>query len=175
MFSPPPEMGVPSTQLPGTQATQGFGTQFLTQARRVRPEYVQYARVAKKVDVRRLKENIWSGLAYEPAPSDDVRAQKRSFDAIDSGADALQQQPQPPPLPLEEKDPEGSRKFTDTMRDLRRVYPNKTMADISTSYCFICLLHLANEKGLEISGEGQGLTDLIISKDKQSYGMAEGY
>lgn len=42
--------------------TGAFGTTLVTQTRRVRPEYVQYARVAKKVDVRRLKEEIWNGM-----------------------------------------------------------------------------------------------------------------
>jgi condensin complex subunit 2 len=42
-----------------------FGTTLVTQTRRVRPEYVQYARVAKKVDVRRLKEEIWKGMGFE--------------------------------------------------------------------------------------------------------------
>jgi|SRR5882762_339090 condensin complex subunit 2 len=32
------------------------------QARRVRPEFVNYAKRAKRVDVRKLKENIWKGL-----------------------------------------------------------------------------------------------------------------
>lgn len=35
-------------------------TQSMT--RRVRPESVNYAKRAKRVDVRRLKENIWKGL-----------------------------------------------------------------------------------------------------------------
>ena len=39
-----------------------FGTQLVTQSRRLRPDYVQYARVAKKVDVRQLKEEIWKGI-----------------------------------------------------------------------------------------------------------------
>jgi len=62
-FSPPAEgindegVGMPSSQ------DGPFGTQLVTQSRRLRPEYVQYARVAKKVDVRRLKEEIWRGLA----------------------------------------------------------------------------------------------------------------
>ena len=53
----------------------GFGTQLVTSTRRARPEYVQYARVAKKVDVRKLKENMWAGLQFEsidlvrPCPS----------------------------------------------------------------------------------------------------------
>lgn len=42
-----------------------FGTQLVTQSRRLRPEYVQYARVAKKVDVRRLKEEMWRGIKFE--------------------------------------------------------------------------------------------------------------
>jgi condensin complex subunit 2 len=32
------------------------------QTRRVRPEFVNYAKKAKRVDVRKLKENIWRGL-----------------------------------------------------------------------------------------------------------------
>lgn len=36
-------------------ATQG-------QTRRVKPEFVNYAKRAKRVDVRKLKENIWKGL-----------------------------------------------------------------------------------------------------------------
>lgn len=42
-----------------------FGNQLVTQSRRLRPEYVAYARVAKKVDVRRLKEEIWKGIGFE--------------------------------------------------------------------------------------------------------------
>jgi condensin complex subunit 2 len=49
-----------------TMNTMGaFGTTLVTQTRRVRPEYVQFARVAKKVDVRRLKEEIWKGMGLE--------------------------------------------------------------------------------------------------------------
>ena len=53
--------------LTGTEGSQevAFGTQLVTQSRRLRPEYVQYARVAKKVDVRRLKEEMWRGIGFE--------------------------------------------------------------------------------------------------------------
>jgi condensin complex subunit 2 len=50
------------------------------------------------------------------------------------------------------------------MNDLQRVYSKPVMDDISTSFCFICLLHLANEKGLVIS-KIPDLTDLDIRKD----------
>ena len=51
-----------------TNAFGAFGTTLVTQARRVRPEYVQYARVAKKVDVRRLKEEMWKGMSFGELP-----------------------------------------------------------------------------------------------------------
>jgi hypothetical protein len=37
--------------------------------RRVRPEFVNYTKRAKRVDVRRLKENIWKGLKI-PTPEE---------------------------------------------------------------------------------------------------------
>ncbi|KAK4698064.1 condensin complex subunit 2, partial [Lecanoromycetidae sp. Uapishka_2] len=119
-----------------------FGTQLVTQSRRLRPEYVQYARVAKKVDVRRLKEELWRGIGF----ADPVTPQPPS--------------PSEPPV----KNDEPPLKFTSIMNNLQKVYPKQAMADISTSYCFICLLHLANEKGLTLGNE-PGLEELSIQKD----------
>jgi condensin complex subunit 2 len=50
------------------------------------------------------------------------------------------------------------------MNDLKSVYPKAIMDDISTSFCFICLLHLANEKGLSIENTPE-LLELEIRKD----------
>ena len=55
-------------------------------------------------------------------------------------------------------------RFTNVMNDLQTVYPKPMMEDISTSYCFICLLHLANEKGLVIN-KASNLDELEIRKD----------
>ena len=54
--------------------------------------------------------------------------------------------------------------FTEVIRELDSVYPEKALADISTSFCFICLLHLANEKGLKIEGNS-ALNELSIIRD----------
>ena len=59
----------------------------------------------------------------------------------------------PPPL-----------QFTTVVNGLQRVYSKQAMVDISTSYCFICLLHLANEKGLSLSNEND-LEEFQICKD----------
>ncbi len=66
-------------------ADLAFGTMLVTQSRRVRPEYVQYARVAKKVDVRRLKEEMWKGMGFEK---------------LDGVSLHLQQPPSPSLLPM---------------------------------------------------------------------------
>ena len=55
-------------------------------------------------------------------------------------------------------------KFTSVINNLQKAYPKQAMEDISTSYCFICLLHLANEKGL-ILGSEPGLEELNIRRD----------
>ncbi|KAI6712161.1 hypothetical protein JHW43_005292 [Diplocarpon mali] len=127
-----------------------FGTQLVTQSRRMRPEYVQYARVAKKVDVRRLKEELWKGMGIDALPLN-----------VPTQTPGRLPTPQPEP----KKGEDGSLKFTSVMRNLQSVYPRQVMNDISTSYCFICLLHLANEKGLVIEKQ-EGLMELDIRKDQ---------
>ncbi|KAF4989989.1 hypothetical protein FGRMN_8763 [Fusarium graminum] len=122
--------------------TGAFGTQLVTQTRRVRPDYVQYARVAKKVDVRRLKEELWKGM--------DI--------------DILEKQPEPSAADGDEPKQEEVLKFTEVMNNLQTVYPKPVMDDISTSFCFICLLHLANEKGLVIENT-PGFSELEIRRD----------
>jgi condensin complex subunit 2 len=57
-----------------------------------------------------------------------------------------------------------SLRFTDVISNLQHVYPKQALADISTSYCFICILHLANEKGLVICNS-DGFQELMIRKD----------
>jgi condensin complex subunit 2 len=78
-FSPPPTDAPEGTQgakniFPGSQA-DAFGAQLVTQSRRFRPEYVQYARVAKKVDVKRLKDELWKGIGFEGVSSSTLYSQ----------------------------------------------------------------------------------------------------
>ncbi|KAF1996105.1 barren [Amniculicola lignicola CBS 123094] len=146
-FSPPPGEGaeqIPSLGgvLSGLQEG-AFGTQLVTQSRRFRPEYVQYAKVAKKVDIRRLKDELWRGIGF-----DNTKLSEQSAPAED--------------IPSEGTD--GTLKFTQVMNSLQTVYKPQAIADISTSYCFICLLHLANEKGLVIENQ-ENLEDLSIRRD----------
>lgn len=59
---------------------------------------------------------------------------------------------------------DGSLKFTQVLKDLKTMYHPRKYSEISTSYGFICLLHLANEKGLEIVNQ-DNYEDLSIKRD----------
>lgn len=54
------------------------------------------------------------------------------------------------PAPPPDAPPEPPRVFSSVVSSLQKSYPANMMSDISTSYCFICLLHLCNERGLQI-------------------------
>ncbi|KAG5437526.1 hypothetical protein PCANB_000954 [Pneumocystis canis] len=115
-----------------TEVFNSFITSFKT-----KPDQLNYAKIAKKVDVKQLKENIWAELKFE-------NLNKKHA--------------------LQTTSVKIERKFTDVVRGLRKIYSEKEMADISISFCFICLLHLANEKGLVIENN-ESLTELKIMLD----------
>ncbi|KAJ3720943.1 condensin complex subunit 2/barren [Lentinula raphanica] len=101
------------------------------QTRRVKPEAVRFTKRAKRVDVRKLKENIWKGLDLVAPPKD---ADNEDMD-VDEEAPHSTSEP---------------RQFTSVISNLQKSYPRDKMEEISTSFCFICLLHLANEQGLKL-------------------------
>lgn len=104
------------------------------------PEYVSYAKVAKRVDVRKLKDNLWRVMDYE------------KVEELTENTTAKEEQP------------EEDKKFTELVEQVGAEYPRQQKQEISTSFVFICLLHLANEKGLSIEQQ-EDLADLAIHKD----------
>ncbi|GAA5868066.1 hypothetical protein JCM8547_000795 [Rhodosporidiobolus lusitaniae] len=147
-------------------ATQG-------QVRRARPETVNYAKRAKRVDVKRLKESIWKEL-------EEVVIEVKQFPK-ELVYDPSLAPPAPTPSSTARRPPPTKTKkeaLVPVVSQLRRQYPKDKMDEISTSYMFICLLHLANEKGLRIqtpaadeAGEGDlrkrvgGLEGLRVLKE----------
>ncbi|EPQ56454.1 barren [Gloeophyllum trabeum ATCC 11539] len=141
---------------PGEQdllaATQG-------QTRRVRPEAVNYAKRAKRVDVRKLKENIWKGL--------NIVVPDRKEDAEDEEAMEIDED-------HHATDPSEPRVFSSVISDLRSSYPREKMEEISTSFCFICLLHLANERGLKLEVGKDGQIEPLPDDDEQTEALKVG-
>jgi condensin complex subunit 2 len=52
------------------------------------------------------------------------------------------------------------------------MYPREKMDEISTSFCFICLLHLANERGLKLEVDEDGMP-VAVDDDKEG-GFSKG-
>jgi condensin complex subunit 2 len=104
-----------------------------------KPLYVNYARTAKRVDVKKLKDNLWKALTLSSVANTD-----------------------------ETEKVHGVQKFTDIVNNLKKMYSPKTMRDISVPFCFICLLHLANEKDLSIMGlqpQDQNDDDFVLGDE----------
>ncbi|OGE52528.1 hypothetical protein PENARI_c010G11651 [Penicillium arizonense] len=164
----------------------GYGSQLVTQGgRRARPDYVAYARVAKKVDVRRLKVEMWKGMGERLVDAVDFASASQpgavSSDAPpepETEAETESEVPMPatpkaesPEKPMDSKDA-GRLRFTQIMNSLKAVYPAETLRDISTSFGFICLLHLANEQGLVLESDlskmganAATLEEIFVSRD----------
>ncbi|GLB41719.1 putative regulatory subunit of the condensin complex, a complex required for conversion of interphase chromatin into mitotic-like condense chromosomes [Lyophyllum shimeji] len=122
------------------------------QTKRVRPEFVNYAKRAKRVDVRKLKDNIWRGLDIVVPPPKKADGDE-SMDVDES---------LPPPT-----EPNEPRVFSQVISGLQKSYPKDKMEEISTSFCFICLLHLANEQGLKLESRPDGIqAEKEVGKDE---------
>lgn len=114
--------------------------------RKARPEYVNYSRVAKRVDIKLLKDNLWKSIKIEDS--------EKSVEPEESEeATALV----PPP---QAEDANKKKTFKDVVDVIGTMYRPDEKKDLSTSFCFICLLHLANEHGL--SFEATDLHDNMV-------------
>ncbi|KAM0747890.1 barren [Meredithblackwellia eburnea MCA 4105] len=106
---------------------------------------IGHARKAKRVDVKKLKDTIWKEL--------------------EEVAVKVPELPTEPVYPRSElsTDPSSTgckpEALIPVIQGLRRAYPKDKMDEISTSFCFICLLHLANENGLRIQTPDAGERD----------------
>lgn len=124
-----------SSQMPATQMSS-FGIDLVQLKNSVSAPRLTFARVAKRVDVQRLKQAIWEEIE-EDSPS----SKKKTPSAVSAGTT-----------------------FSHLVSGLEASsYPKENLKDVSVSYCFICLLHLANEHGLSINAKDN---DLIVVANK---------
>jgi len=122
-------------------AASGF--ELIDEPERLEALSIGYAKVAKLVDVKKLKHSLWNELCD------------------DESADGSQGANNKTPKSGATEHMSTTKSFQDVLQALPPSLPQKQRKDISVPYCFICLLHLANEKGLEIVADGK---DLRISQ-----------
>ncbi|KAM9933787.1 hypothetical protein OXX80_006604 [Metschnikowia pulcherrima] len=110
--------------------------------RKARPEYVNYSRVAKRVDIKLLKDNLWKSIKVEDEESNGMDEPRQ--ESPEANEDAKQ------------------KSFKDVVDVIGTMYRSEEKKDLSTSFCFICLLHLANEHGLSFEPT-ESYDNMIIS------------
>lgn len=142
----------PGFELAGNAVTEeddfeNFAVQELEGIRKVEKIHVKHATVAKKVDVKRLKHDLWTELEASTCPTD------LSSEEVD-GDDIMG---------MNESVEEKVVSFKETVKKLAAI---EAQEDVSLPFYFICVLHLANERGLKLENREFGLSDFVISVDK---------
>ncbi|KAI9223015.1 condensin complex subunit 2-domain-containing protein [Blastocladiella britannica] len=119
---------------------------------------LKFAKRSKRVDVKKLKDNIWrmirrrigargaAGTGQEDV-NDENTASAMDVDGTDKAAPMADMGA----FPLH---------FQGLVRAVGDEYAADQFKDISVPFCFICLLHLANEKGLQL--DAQGMQDVAV-------------
>jgi len=122
------------------------------EVRKVEKINITYATVAKKVDVRRLKQDLWAELEEKTA--------RVTPEVVDPAGEDDQDN-------IDDKGPSmGEPRFVSFKETVDKMEMAQSQNDVTVSFYFICCLHLANEKGLKL--DSTGLEDFLISLDDGS-------
>ncbi|NWI24375.1 CND2 protein, partial [Sula dactylatra] len=102
---------------------------------------IQYAKTAKKMDMKRLKKDMWDLLA------DRQKKQTEVEDAEQEDVSVVT----------------GEKVFSDITKELLHRLPSVMASNLSVPLAFACLLHLANEKNLKLEGR-EDLSDVLVKQ-----------
>ncbi|XP_049687244.1 condensin complex subunit 2 isoform X2 [Accipiter gentilis] len=105
---------------------------------------IQYAKTAKKMDMKRLKKSMWDIL---------TNAEKKETVAEMEDAE-------------KEEDTSmvaGEKVFSSITKELLHRLPSVMVNNLSVPLAFACLLHLANEKNLKLEGT-EDLSDVLVKQ-----------
>ncbi|XP_073906324.1 condensin complex subunit 2 [Castor canadensis] len=105
---------------------------------------IHYAKTAKKMDMKKLKQSMWSLLT--------------EFSKKDPGAEADHSENGKQVAPEEAADEKMLSALT---KDLQKSLPPLMAQNLSIPLAFACLLHLANEKNLKLEGM-EDLSDVLV-------------
>ncbi|KAJ3329353.1 hypothetical protein HDU76_008072 [Blyttiomyces sp. JEL0837] len=127
------EMEFDTADLYGGSSALEFGDSLVAEPKKVKAAFMHYAKRPKRIDVKKLKENLWVALA----------------------ADEEQQMSQDNAM-------HDTKQFSAVLRQVESAEAVKSIGEISPAFCFICLLHLANERNLVIK-QNDDFTDLTVA------------
>ncbi|NWW53413.1 CND2 protein, partial [Pedionomus torquatus] len=117
----------------------------LAEPQKVNKIAIQYAKVAKKMDMRRLKKNMWDLLTNEQKKDTETEQVEDEEKEEDVSAVA------------------GEKVFSSITKELLHRLPPIMAKNLSVPLAFACLLHLANEKNLKLEGM-EDLSDVLVKQ-----------
>ncbi|KAE9350546.1 hypothetical protein PF008_g6377 [Phytophthora fragariae] len=154
---------------PGTEAL--YSVEDLVQADHVVEKIgVHYERFAKRVDVKKLKGSIWDHLEKKVAKGEDkasstANSADKSGDADQTGTDiTVNESGKRPREPEKDDEDDEAESLNTTFENVVENVAGKVPSNVTVSFYFICVLHLANEKGLQLVGQDD-LRNFQISKE----------
>ena len=133
----------------------------LQAARKVEKINIGYSTISKRVNVKNLKTEIWNWVDSE-CPEKTCNGKNGNENMKPNNKSSTIPEGPTKRKSLEEKDSSAS--FQDMISNIAKNNQREAGQEVSVSYYFICLLHLANEKGLKIEDQNN-FSDLQISKD----------
>jgi len=110
------------------------GMSIIEEPKKVDKIQINYSKVAKKIDVKALKDALWDKLC-NTEPQQKIKKMSTT------------------------------KSFQDVLTELPNNLNDEMASEISVPFCFICLLHLANEQGLKLTQDGK-LDELYIEQSK---------
>ncbi|XP_075580187.1 condensin complex subunit 2 [Pelecanus crispus] len=105
---------------------------------------IQYAKTAKKMDMKRLKKNMWD-LLTDGQKKETVAEMEDAEKENDRSVVA------------------GEKVFSGITKELLHRLPSVMASNLSVPLAFTCLLHLANEKNLKLEGT-EDLSDVLVKQ-----------
>lgn len=144
-----------------------IGLDLVPEPTRVDKLDINYAKVAKRVDVRQLKSGMWSRLCggAEDAVLDENDGSSPTVRMSQNPAreSSVSSRTGQASVASDVRDG-GIQTLQDIVQDMPSFIPETSLPDVSLPYVFICLLHLANEKTLCIQQAAEdALDDLVIT------------
>ena len=138
-----------------------YNTDNFDEVRKVEKIDINYAQVAKKVDVRRLKKDLWTELEEKTAwikPEDITEKTVDVEEKEEDDDDDMYEDPRPK---------NGEPQYVSFKETCEKLDNTQGQHGVTVSFYFICCLHLANEKGLKFDSN-DSLEDFMISLDDGS-------
>ncbi|XP_017654810.1 condensin complex subunit 2 [Nannospalax galili] len=128
----------------GLEITTYGESNLVAEPQKVNKIEIHYAKTAKKMDMKKLKQNMWSLLT--------------EFSRKEAGPEANHCENGKEEAPIEVAD---KKMLSGLTKDLKKSLPPLMAQNLSIPLAFACLLHLANEKNLKLEGT-EDLSDVLV-------------